>query len=158
MIFFNKEIVNPGKSLQQIRQIDIFPTILELVDIKYSNKVEGQSVLPLMIGKGIQKKDAYVEAVGVVIPKKEEWLAGLRIDNKYKYIYYPFRQDPEEELYDLEKDPKEEHNIAETNKDLTSKFRKKIEDMKTKKLTGEKLTEEEQKRIEERLKALGYID
>lgn len=158
LIFYNKDIVSEGKSSKQIRQIDIFPTIIDLLNIKYTNKVEGESVVPLIKGKEIQSKDAYVEAVGIVIPNKDEWLAGLRINNKYKYIYCPFRQDSEEELYDLENDPAEKHNIAGTNKYLIAIFRKKIEEMKTVKLTGEKLTEEDQKRIKERLKALGYID
>ncbi len=158
LIFYNKDIVPNGKSSKQIRHIDIFPTILDLVDIKYSKEVEGESVLPLIKGKKKESKDAFIEAVGIIIPNKDEWLAGLRVDNKYKYIYSPFRQDFEEELYDLENDPAEKHNIAQTNKDLIAVFRKKIEKMKTEKLTGEKLTEEDQKKIKERLKALGYMD
>jgi arylsulfatase A-like enzyme len=158
LIFYNKDIVTKGISDIQIRQIDILPTILDLVDIKYSNKVEGKSALPIMKGLDKQNRDAYIEAVGIAIPDKDEWLAGLRTDNKYKFIYYPFRQDYDEELYDLEKDPEEKNNIASKNKDLILSFRKKIEDMKTEKLTGEKLTDEDKKKIEERLKDLGYME
>lgn len=158
LIFYNKEIVPKGNSSIQIRQIDTLPTVLDLLDIKYSNKIEGKSGVPIIKGKVKQNRDAYVEAVGLAIPNEDEWLAGLRVDNKYKYIYYPFRQDLEEELYDLEKDPEEKHNIAGENKNLISAFRKKIKEMKTEKLTGEKLSEEDQKKIEERLKDLGYMD
>ena len=158
LIFYNKDIVPNGKSSEQIRHIDIFPTILNILDIKYPKDIEGESLVPLMNGKTIQSKDAYMEAVGIIIPNKDEWLAGLRVNNKYKYIYSPFRQDFEEELYDLENDPTEKQNIAQKNKDLIALFRKKIEEMKTEKLTGEKLTEEDQKRIRERLKDLGYMD
>lgn len=158
LIFFNKDVVPKGKSIKQVRQIDIFPTILDLINIKYKNKVEGVSVLPLIKGQNTPSKEAYLEAVGIVTPNKEEWLAGLRIDNKYKYIYYPFRQDVKEELYDLQNDPFEIQNIAANNKDMIEKFRKNIEDMKTKEIIEEKLTEEDENIIRERLKSLGYID
>ncbi len=158
LIFYNKELVLKGESLTQIRQIDIFPTILDLLGIKYNNKVEGESVFPLIKGKDKQSKDAYIEAVGIVIPNKDEWLAGLRVNNKFKFIYSPYSKDFEEELYDLEYDPNEKQNIAKKNKDLVEMFKKKIEGMKTKELIGEKLSEDEEKRIKQRLKDLGYID
>ena len=100
LIYYNKDIISTGNSITQIRQIDILPTILDLIDIKYLDKIEGKSALPIMRGIDKQNRDAYVEAVGIAIPNKDEWLAGLRINNKYKYIYYPFRQDFEEEFYD----------------------------------------------------------
>ena len=84
LIFYNKDLVYKGKSSTQIRQIDIFPTIFDLLDIKYTNEIEGESDVPLIEGKEKQSKDAYMEAVGIVIPNKDEWLAGLRVDNKYK--------------------------------------------------------------------------
>jgi len=158
LIFYNKKLVKPGNTEKQVRQIDIFPTIFDILKIEFKNEIEGISLFPLIYGKDIKTKDAYVEAVGIVIPNKDEWLAGLRIDNKYKYIYYPFRKDNLEELYDLENDPQENNNIANQNKELIKKFRKKIKGMKTEKLTGEKLSEEDQKRITKRLKALGYMD
>lgn len=158
LIFYNKDIVSKGNTPVQIRQIDILPTTLDLLKIKYIEKLEGKSALPIMEGADKQNRDAYVEAVGIAIPNRDEWLAGLRIDNKYKFIYYPFRPDFEEELYDLENDPKEKNNIASDNRELISSFKKKIEDMKTEKLTGEKLTDLDKKKIEERLKELGYME
>ena len=86
LIFYNKDIVPNGKSNTQIRHIDIFPTILDFVDIKNLNKVEGESLLPIIKGEKQENKDAFIEAVGIIIPNKDEWLAGLRVDNKYKYI------------------------------------------------------------------------
>jgi arylsulfatase A-like enzyme len=157
-ILYEKELVSKGISTAQIRQIDILPTILDILSIKYSDKTEGKSAFPIIKGVDRQNRDAYVEAVGIAIPNEAEWLSGLRVDNKYKFIYYPFREDFEEELYDLEKDPEEKQNIASKNKDLISSFRKKIRDMKTERLTGEKLSDGDKKKIEERLKKLGYME
>lgn len=158
LIFYHQDLISKGESSTQIRQIDIFPTILDLLDLKYKNKVEGKSLLPLINGKKEQNREAYIEAVGLSLPNKDEWISGLRVDNKYKYIFYPFKNNFEEELYDLEKDPEEKYNIARENKDLIKTFRKRIEEMKTEKFTGEKLSEEDQKKIEKRLKDLGYMD
>ena len=158
LIFYNKDIVPIGKSIKQVRQIDIFPTLLDLINIKYDNKVEGESFLPLIKGKDKPSKNAYIEAVGIVTPNKEEWIAGLRIDNKYKYMYYPFRQDIEEELYDLQNDPFEINNIALSNKDMIEELRKSIEEKKTKEIIKEKLTEDEENIIRGKLKSLGYLD
>ena len=158
LIFYNRDIVPAGESPRQIRQIDIFPTILDLVGVKNSTRITGESVVPIVEGEVSADRDAYMEATGLVIPKKSEWLAGIRVENKYKYIYSPFREDFEEELYDLENDPTEERNIAKGNGDLVGRLRKKIEEMKTEELVGIKLDQKDQEKIVERLRSLGYID
>jgi arylsulfatase A-like enzyme len=157
LIFYNNEIVPEGKSACQIRQIDIFPTIMDLVGISYP-QVTGKSTIPIMKGRVKDNRDAYLEAVGAVIPNRDEWLAGIRVDNKYKYIYSPFRKDYKEELYFLEDDPKEKHNVAKKNQQLADKLRGKIEAMKTTAVVGEQIDQEEQKEIEDRLRDLGYIE
>ena len=158
LIFYSKNVVPAGESECQIRQIDIFPTIMDVLGLKYNVKTTGKSALPIIEGEDNTHRDAYIEAVGVTIPSKDEWLAGLRINNRYKYIYYPFRKDFDDELYDLEKDPEEKHNIASNNKQLIKTFKKKIKEMKTEKLVGEKIDDEDQEKMIERLKSLGYFD
>ena len=88
---------------------------MELAGAKNEIK-SGKSLTSIMSGNEKSNRDAYIEAVGIVIPKKEDWLAGIREDNKYKYIYAPFNTNFNEELYDLEEDPEEKINIAENNK------------------------------------------
>ena len=103
-------------------------------------------------------RDAYLEAVGHMIPNPEEWLAGIRVDNKHKYIFAPFREDFEEELYDLEVDPSEKRNIARQRQAVVSILRAKIEALQTMGGQGEEIDEEDQQEVVDRLRALGYID
>lgn len=158
LIFYNKEIVPPGESACQIRQIDIFPTILGLIGENCDASSTGESAVPIMKGSSMPHRDAYLEAVGTVIPSRDEWLAGIRVDNKYKYIYSPFRDDFEEELYDLENDPQERHNIARENRDIVDSLEGKIQKIKFAELTGQQIDEEEQKAIMDKLQALGYVE
>jgi arylsulfatase A-like enzyme len=156
LVFTKKGIVPVGESNCQIRHIDVFPTIMDLIGINYKAKVTGQSAMPIIEGKEMLHRDAFMEAVGILYPNKNEWLEGLRIDNKY--IRAPFRQDFEDELYNLVCDPDERHNIANERKDDIEKYEEKINEMKTYKLVGEQISEKNQKVIIERLKDLGYID
>jgi arylsulfatase A-like enzyme len=70
LILHNKEIIPVNNSNTQIRHIDIFPTILDLIKIKSNNEVPGKSLLPIIEGKDNLHRDAYLEAVGINIPKK----------------------------------------------------------------------------------------
>ena len=114
--------------------------------------------MPIIEGKEFSHRDAYLEAVGINIPKKEDWLVGLRVANKYKYIMSPFKKNFKEELYLLEKDPFEKRNVAPNYPQLIEKFKKKIEKLKFKEFVGERLKKEEQDKIIDRLRALGYVD
>jgi len=158
LIFRDKDILPSGNSMVQVRQIDIFPTIAEFLELDYNRDISGKSVMPIVKGDDKTNRDALIEAVGTVIPDKKGWVAGLRVDNKYKYIYSPFRDDFEEELYDLEADPGERKNIASDNKGWISGYKKKIEDMKTTDLKGDKISDSDEKKVMERLKELGYLD
>lgn len=157
-ILHNKDLIPQGESACQIRQIDIFPTILDIIGINYNKEITGKSALPIIKGTDCSNRDAYIEAVGVIIPSKDEWLTGLRIDNKYKFIYAPFQEDFEDELYFLKDDPGERYNVAKENKSLTDKFKKKIKEMRTERMVGEKIDEDIEKKIVEKLRNLGYMD
>ncbi|NQU87388.1 MAG: hypothetical protein HQ541_16665, partial [Mariniphaga sp.] len=138
LIFYNKDIIHKGESKIPVRQIDIFPSILDIIGIDPKINVRGKSVLPIINNQDNTPREQYVEAVGSTIPKKEDWLAGLRIDNKYKFIYAPFRDDFKEELYFLETDPQEKNNVAKYNLKLVNKFKKKIESIGAENMIGQK--------------------
>jgi arylsulfatase A-like enzyme len=158
LIFHNKEIIPVNNSDTQIRHIDIFPTILDLINIKSNNEITGKSLIPIIEGENYLHRDAYLEAVGINIPKKEDWLVGLRIANKFKYITSPFKKNFKDELYFLERDPHEKRNLAHYYPQLITKFKEKIENLKYKQFVGERLKKEEQDKIIDRLRALGYVD
>jgi arylsulfatase A-like enzyme len=158
LIFHRPGLVPAGQSPFQIPQIDILPTILELVNVPHEIPISGQSVLSTLEGSSKGHRDAYLEAVGKVIPSKDEWLAGIRVDNKYKYIHSPYRADYQEELYDLDRDPGELHNIASRNESIVVALRARIDKMMANSVMGQGLSEEDQKEMKSRLRALGYID
>jgi arylsulfatase A-like enzyme len=147
-----------GESGCQVRQIDILPTILELVGVEHQLGVTGRSMLPIMAGQDVRSRDAYLEAVGRVVPKQDEWLAGIRVDNKYKYIYSPYTKEFREELYDLERDPGENRNIAWRRQQVVRELRDKIEATMSTETMGEELDEDEQSQMISRLRGLGYLD
>jgi len=158
LVFHCKGLVPPGGSPLQVRHIDIMPTILDLLGLPVPEGITGQSLWPAMQAAGGDHRDAYIESVGMVMPDKSDWLAGIRVANKYKYIYAPYLPGFSPELYDLERDSQERHNIASSMPELAAELRRKIESLKSERMVGERMSEDEQARVMERLKDLGYLD
>lgn len=158
LVFCGADHMPVGASGCQIRQIDILPTILDLLDVEHDLDVTGCSAAPIVRGESGHSRDAYLEAVGRSIPNKDEWLVGIRVDNKYKYIYSPYRDDFREELYDLERDPRERWNVARQCQPVVRSLRDRIEDVMAAGTMGEELDEKEQRQMISRLRGLGYID
>lgn len=158
LIFHNRDLIKPGSTKVQVRQIDTLPTVLDLMGIKYFSEISGKSVVPIMDNKDTKHRDAFMEAVGVAIPRKEDWVSGIRVDNKYKYIYSPFRDDFDEELYDLESDPNERKNIAKKKKNIVDDLKQRIEGLKTEQMVGKKMGASDEEEVMARLKDLGYMD
>ncbi len=108
---------------QMVLNIDVAPTILELAGIYPHERMQGKSLLPLFSGKRVKWRNSiFCEHLmnEPRIPNSE----CIRTDN-WKFIRYPKHPDFVE-LYDLKKDPWEEHNLAEKSeyKNLILKFQK----------------------------------
>lgn len=85
--------------------IDIFPTLLELAGFDKPEKIQGESLVPLLTDPNYNRK----------MPAITEYYRGnvaIR-DDRYRYILYA---NGEEELYDHKNDPNEWHNIAKESK------------------------------------------
>jgi len=127
--------INSLASLQ-----DITPTILNLINVDYSKFLfDGKSLLPLVFGKQKKIRDLVFMEESVLHRKR-----AIRTE-KYKYMESPTKQDAfcsrcnnfhggVIELYDLEKDPGENVNIAKKNKkilmEMKFKLDKKVKDIK----------------------------
>jgi len=169
-LLLNEEIVNvplimTGKNIpkdkiisNQIRTVDIFPTIFEIIGINDSPKgiLDGRSLVPFFSGKEVKELPVYLHT----IPYVEESIhdkVGIRT-SKYKYFRHARQSDQNINLYDLENDPQENINIAEDNPEIVTSMEKILEEMtKDLDVDEEKLTEEEEKIVEAQLKDLGYI-
>jgi arylsulfatase A-like enzyme len=100
-----------GKRINEMTlNIDIAPTILDLVGLNIADSMQGQSVKGLIYGemKSLRQDFFYEHLFNhPLIPKSE----GVR-NERWKYIRYIEQKPVYEELYDLKNDPFEEHNIV----------------------------------------------
>lgn len=101
---------SPGKIDEPTQDIDIMPTLLDLVKFPPPAQAQGKSLLPSMLGKG-----ASVNTYQIAQRSFGEDVAFIK--GGWKLIV--LRNQPAE-LYDLSKDPKEKHNIILQEKDRAS--------------------------------------
>jgi len=152
LIFCAPENLPSQKNItSQVRLIDIFPTVLDLLNMSVSEEVQGESLVPYVDGK---RKDNLVSYIETFHPREMFRWAALRgiVDGRMKYI-----DAPKPELYDMEMDPEEEHNICQEEKQAASRLKKDldglIEKYSSKSSSRRGLSSEER----ERLMSLGYV-
>src|SRR5207244_1132347 len=91
---------------QPIGQADVLPTMLDLLGIDVGSGIDGRSMLPAIRGSapaGSHPID--IEALDAYLTRNWAPLTGV-VDEGWKPIDLP-----EPELYDLEHDPAEQHNL-----------------------------------------------
>jgi arylsulfatase A-like enzyme len=97
----------------QVRSIDIMPTVLDLLGIKPSrqvnNQIKGVSLLPALKGEPLAL-DAYSETDYRYFTHKRS----VRTSDGWKFIYT--MENGQKELYNLNEDPYEKHNLVEIDK------------------------------------------
>ena len=160
LLFFGNGI-NARKIIsQQVRLIDLFPTICDLLRIKNPVDIDGKSLLPLIEGKNLEEFPAYFESTPLIQIKTND-VIGIRTS---QFKYFRDRNDPNKRnfLFDLKKDPYEDSNIASKTetveemenilKQITSDY-KFLNDGKTIMESDDSDT----KKIEKVLKKLGYV-
>lgn len=110
-------IHGPGLPVKQIskltRQVDTSPTILELVNLKFQNKIDGQSLLKYVKDDSLEELPAYIES-GSTKPDTLGKYIGVRT-SKFKYMRTRDENSPESLLFDLIADPQEQKNLADSN-------------------------------------------
>ncbi len=95
--------VRPGTVVKQpVSQIDLMPTILDYVGQPVPRKIHGRSARPLLEGRDVKWRDhAFCQRANVARMLRTE---------RYKYVYRP--KPRVVALYDLQKDPHEDDNLA----------------------------------------------
>ncbi len=132
---------------------DIFPTILDLLDLDYEADLDGMSLVPLL--RDGEKRDRFLYSESMFSSLTYGWseLSSLR-GPRWKYI-----RSATPELYDLSRDPAEENNLAEARPDVLERFEARLDSLLEESPSGESFSDRRSSTPEERerLAALGYV-
>ncbi len=104
-----KGIQQPGTTLDYPVELrDLLPTYIDLCGGKQPEIMDGRSILPLLTERNPEWREFIdLEHCGAYF-RNNNWVA--LTDGHIKYVW--FTRSGEEQLFDLDKDPKEEHNVV----------------------------------------------
>jgi arylsulfatase A-like enzyme len=157
LIITNKKIKSKQIS-QQVRHVDLFPTILDILDLKINHEVDGKSLLPLINNENFDELPAYIESPPT-IEKSQPKMIGIRT-LKYKYIRSLSEPPISIELYDLKNDANEEFNIADSSSEIVYEYNKILLDLRKDSLVdtdSDKISQKQNDEIENELRKMGYL-
>lgn len=118
------KINRPGVVDDPVSLLDVGPTILDGLGITPPGSMVGRSTLGRALG-GAPLEPRPIFAQLLPAPSwNHKWMAMVSADGKHKLIYR--MSDRAFELYDLEKDPKEEKNLASSQPELAAKLREEL--------------------------------
>ena len=113
MVLMHPSLKNLPRHVSEPReQVDVAPTILQLLDVPAPAQWQGRSLL-----REDDDRPAYFFCVGNNV------VVGLR-DGKYKYLYHVGTD--EEELFDIHADPAEAENLASQYPDRCQDYRGRV--------------------------------
>jgi arylsulfatase A len=115
-------IVKPGSTSDHISAFwDVMPTLCDIAGAPIPSQTDGISFLPALHGKKQQQHDyLYWEFNEDIYKRKNEYKQAVRLGD-WKGIYYI---DPDRfELYDLNRDISEQHDVADDHPDLVEQMR-----------------------------------
>ncbi len=159
LLFLGYNLKKNIKISQQVRIIDILPTILDIIGITNNTaNIDGQSLLPLIEGKQIPEEPAYMETHYLIDMESQDKI-GVRT-SQFKFFRDKNNPQVSIHLYDLKNDPFENNNIAKIKPEIVKKMEEILQNIlqySSQVPPDDEFNEEETKQIEEELKKLGYV-
>ena len=145
----------------QVRSIDIFPTIMDIINSPNMRNIHGRSLLPYLLGEKMNEVPALMESIPSTTLAYTMNYVGIRT-SEYKYFRDRNKTTKNIHLYDLVKDPLEEKNLADELPDVVQKMENKLTEMQGQKFSdyekSNELSDDEAQRVEKELRKLGYIN
>ena len=145
---------------KQTRSLDIFPTVFDLLGFNYSGKIQGKSLLPLIRGDDYEENSCYMHTIPHEKLSDNDQV-GIRT-SKYKYFRHARNPSLNIHLYDLNQDTLENKNTYKENPEKIHEMEEIIDEysnfINNEILNDEEiLNPEEEAKIREELKKLGYL-
>ena len=138
-----------------VRSVDVMPTVLEMLGVPPPKDIEGKSVAPLMTGAARELNlDTYTEAMYPLHHFGWSDLRAMRA-GRFKLIAAP-----RPELYDLQDDPGEQHDLFARREALGTRMLAQLQEREkhfVKRDAPDKQTIEVDPDARARLAALGYV-
>lgn len=142
---------------QQIRTLDIMPTILDLCSCPFPQGMEGASLAPLW-GKGDGAYDA-AESLSEMW-RQDRHIIAVRTED-YKYIWNS-RSPETPQLFDLQTDPGERQNIVAEQAEVARYFQSRVDAHLRRASEGQSTDRGAAPQLDEevlrRLRGLGYLE
>ena len=139
----------------QMENVDIMPTLLDLLGIAVPKKVQERSLIPLLAGgRAWADRMAYSESY---YPRYHYGWSELK---SLRTVRYQYIQAPRPELYDIVRDPMERTNIYGQSGPQAERFikeMKRIQERSPVQGAEEKVPRQQDNDTLEKLRALGYV-
>jgi len=140
----------------QVRQVDIFPTIADIIGIEPISQIDGTSFLPLINDKDVEELPAYIESPPTITGNLKK-VIGIRT-SKYKFLKSSDETKNVFELYDLQNDPLEENNIVNTQTQIVTEMESILMQIGKKSTkNNESMDAKKRKIVRDNLRKLGYV-
>ena len=156
-LLINGPNITPGINSHPIRVIDLFPTLFDILKLKFPTKIQGKSFLPLFTSNNMDEEPCFIHTIPYEKPSKYDCV-GIRTSN-FKYFRNAQNKNENVHLYDLINDPFENENIASDNEAKVNEMESILSSITsfTTDTKKENIDETEEQKIRDELKKLGYL-